>query len=264
MTPIIREGMMAGKAALITGAASGIGAAAAELFARAGAAVAMADRDVARGLALADAIKAVGGNVAFIEIDVTEKRAVAAMVAQTVELFGGIDAAFNNAGTPGGYSTAVSCTTEECEQVNNINMRSIWLCMKHEIPEMLKRGGGSVVNMASRAGDSANPNMFTYAATKHGVAGMTRSAALDFGTKKVRVNALLPGMTQSPMLEKARTGSGMGGGAALDAVVRSVIPMRRVGRPNEQAEAALWLCSQRSSYVTGTTLVVDGGMSATN
>jgi NAD(P)-dependent dehydrogenase (short-subunit alcohol dehydrogenase family) len=123
------------------------------------------------------------------------------MVARTVELFGVLDAAFNNAGIPGGYSTAVSCTNEEWEQVNNINMRSIWLCMKHQIPEMLKTGGGSIVNMASRAGDSANLNMFTYAATKHGVVGMTRSAALDFATQNVLVNALLPGLTQTPMLD---------------------------------------------------------------
>jgi NAD(P)-dependent dehydrogenase (short-subunit alcohol dehydrogenase family) len=133
--------------------------------------------------------------------------------------------------------------------------------MKHEIPPMLERGGGSIVNMASRAGDSANPNMFTYAATKHGVVGMTRSAALDFATRNIRVNALCPGLTDTPMLTKACEGSGM---TDLDSIVKAIIPMQRLARAEEQAEAAVWLCSDRSSYVTGTTLIVDGGMSAKN
>ncbi|MET0984388.1 MAG: glucose 1-dehydrogenase [Steroidobacteraceae bacterium] len=256
--------IMKDKVALVTGAASGIGAAAARIFAREGAAVVLVDRDVARGRVVAESINASGAKATFVEADVTSEPAIIDMVAAAVRTYGGLDAAFNNAGTPGHYSTALTCSHEEWEFVCNLNMRSVWLCMKHEIPQMLQRGGGSIVNMASRAGDSATPHMFGYVATKHAVVGMSRSAALDLASQNIRVNALCPGMTDTPMLAAAIEGSGIGTLESLDAVAKAVIPMQRLARPEEQAEAAVWLCSDRASYITGIALSVDGGMSAAN
>ena len=241
--------------AIVTGGASGIGRAAAITFAREGARVTVADRDAAGGSAVVELIAASGGEALFVETDVTSEAAVAEMVARTVRTFGALDAAFNNAGTAGLPGTAATCTSEEWRSVIDVNLTSVWLCMKHEIPEMLERGG-AIVNMASRAGDSAPPNMFTYVSTKHGVVGLTRSAAIDYAAHNIRVNALLPGFTDTPMLRR--------GGGIIDRedIGQTRVPLKRLGRPEEQAEAAVWLCCPRSSFVTGTTLVVDGGMSA--
>lgn len=249
------------KIALVTGGASGIGRAAAIAFAREGASVTVADRDRRRGEEVAQEIQAVGGKAIFTETDVSSEASIQAMVQATLSAFGGLDMAFNNAGSPGGYATATSCTHDEWSKIIDVNMKSVWLCMKYEIPEMLKRGGGAIVNTASRAGDSASPNMFSYVATKHGVAGMSRSAAIDFAAQNIRVNALMPGFTLTPMLETAAVGAGL---PSLDAVAHAMVPMKRLGRPEEQAEAAVWLCSDRASYITGIALEVDGGMSATH
>jgi NAD(P)-dependent dehydrogenase (short-subunit alcohol dehydrogenase family) len=245
-----------GKVALVTGGASGIGRATAIAFAREGASVVVADVNAALGAELVDFIVASGATAIFVETDVTSESAIVSMVEQAVSTFGGLDAAFNNAGTAGSGTDALGCTEEEWRSVIDLNLRSVWLCMKHEIPEMLERGGGAIVNTASRAGDSASQHMVTYVATKHGVVGLTRSAALDFAAQNVRVNALLPGFTDTPMLRR--------GGSILERqdVGKTRVPMKRIGRPEEQAEAAVWLCSDRASFVTGTTLTVDGGMSA--
>lgn len=252
---------MQGKVAIVTGGASGIGKAAALIFAREGASVAIADLNREGGEAVEREIRSAGGQAIFVETDVTSEGAIRHLVDVTVERFGGLDAAFNNAGTPGSYSTADSCADNEWERVMDLNMRSVWLCMKYQIPEMLKRGGGAIVNTASRAGDSASPNMFTYIATKHGVVGMTRSAAIDLAARNIRVNALCPGFTATPMLDVASQGVGM---PSLDEVARAVVPMQRLGRAEEQGEVAVFLCSDRASYITGTAIAVDGGMSATH
>ena len=180
-------------------------------------------------------------------------------VNKTVAEFGGLDAAFNNAAMSDS-STAVSCSNEEWETIIRVNMTSVWLCMKYEIPAMIDCGGGAIVNTSSRAGDSAVPGNFGYVATKHAVVGMTRSAAIDFAAQNIRVNALLPGFTDTPLL---RDSIEKGGALSIDTVAQVMsVPLQRLGQAEEVAEAVVWLCSDRASYMTGNALSVDGGMCA--
>lgn len=249
--------LFAGKIALVTGAASGIGRAAALIFAREGAVVTVADVDAERGEGVVAEIEAAGGRALFVATDVTSEEAIAAMVARTVEAFGGLDAAFNNAGTVGNCKTALTCGNDEWDNVIRLNMTSVWWSLKYEIPELLKRGGGGIVNTASRAADRATQSHFTYIASKHGVVGITRSAAIDYAPQNVRVNALMPGPTATPMLK----GFLASRGSTLDDAGRG-LPMKRLSTPEEQAEVAVWLCSTRAAHVTGVTMNVDGGMGA--
>ena len=251
--------LFANKVAIVTGGAGGIGRAAALAFAREGAAVTVADRDRVGGEAVVKQIKDAGGRALFVETDIGSEAAIVAMVQKTVAEFGGLDAAFNNVGTMGGFTTAVGCTMDEWEKTIRINMTSIWLGMKYEIPEMIKRGGGAIVNASSRSGDSAVPNVFTYITTKHAVIGMTRSAAVDFAAQNIRVNALLPGFIDTQMLHGAAAGSGM---PPMHDVAQAMVPLKRLGRPDEPAELAVWLCSDHASYITGNAMIVDGGLSA--
>lgn len=250
--------LLAGKIAIVTGGASGIGRAAALLFAREGAEVAVADIDEAGGVSAVEEIKANGGRAMFIATDVTDAAAVEAMVQHTEIEFGGLDVAFNNAGGPVRYAALDECTCEDWNKALSLNMTSMWLCMKAEVAAMERRGGGAILNCASRNADAAAPNLFAYTSSKHGVIGITRSAALDLAPRGIRVNALLPGVTRSPMIEQALQGSGFIASGKLQAR----IPMGRLARCEEQAEAAAWLLSDRASYVTGATLTVDGGLSA--
>ncbi|WP_313802705.1 glucose 1-dehydrogenase [Sphingobium sp.] len=254
-------GSMQGKVALVTGGASGIGRAAAIIFAREGASVTIADTSIEPGEAVAQEIRSAGGNAIFVKTDVTCEDDIRKMVAKTVETFGGLDAAFNNAGTSGSFSTAATCTNEEWDRVMDINARSVSLCMKHEIPELLKRGGGGILNTASRAGDSGSPNMYTYITSKHAVVGMTRAAAIDFATRGIRVNALCPGFTYTGMIADAAKGAGL---PPLEDVAKLMVPMQRIAEAEEQGEVAVFLCSDRASYITGHAMPVDGGMSATH
>ncbi|SCW53338.1 NAD(P)-dependent dehydrogenase, short-chain alcohol dehydrogenase family [Sphingobium faniae] len=246
-----------GKVALVTAGASGIGRAAARLFAKEGARVCISDIDRAAGEAVVADIAAQGGDAIFVGADIRKEADIIAMVRATVEHFGGLDIAFNNAGLPGHYTDLLNCGADEWNSVVTLNMQGVWLCMKHEIPEMLKRGGGAICNNASRAGDSASAELFAYTATKHAIIGMTRSAAIDLSERNIRVNAILPGPTLTGQLEDCADGN------ANDlSAIAAVMPMGRLARVDEQAQAAVWLCSDRASYIQGVALCVDGGLSA--
>ncbi|WP_242123823.1 glucose 1-dehydrogenase [Sphingobium sp. Sx8-8] len=244
-----------GKVALVTGGATGIGRETALRYAAQGARVTVADINEDEGRNTIGMIEAAGGEAIFIRTDVTSPADVEAMVARTVERFGRLDAAFNNAGTPGGFTNVVDCTMAEWERTVALNLTSVWLCMKHEIPAMLASGGGAIVNTASEAANHPAPHMATYVATKSGVVGLTRSAALDFAGQNVRVNALLPGPTVTPMLLRGTQG--------LDRSLEAFgagLPMGRVGQPREQADVVIFLTSEMSSFVTGMAVSVDGGL----
>jgi len=249
------SGLFEGKVALVTGGATGIGRATALRYAGEGAKVTIADINEAEALETVRRIEAGGGEAIFVATDVTKPRDVEAMVARTVERFGRLDAAFNNAGTPGGYTNVVDCTEEEWDRTAALNLKSVWLCMKHEIPAMIASGGGAVVNTASEAAHHPPPNMATYVATKAAVVGLTRSAAYDFAAQNIRVNSLLPGPTVTPML-----GRGMEGmSRSLDGFAAR-LPIKRVGQAEEQADVVIWLTSSQSSFVTGMAISADGGL----
>ncbi len=246
-----------GKAVLVTGAGSGIGRAAAALFAQEGARVAVADIAAQAGHETVEMVRAVGGEASFVQVDLLDHASIRQMVSQASDVLGGLDVAFNNAGHRGGATNLVDCEEDEWDLVMSLNLRAVWLCLKYEIPEMVKRGGGSIVNMASGMANFAGPNYATFATSKAGLLGLTRSAAVDFGPAGVRVNALLPGATQT---------------AGLRAVLRDRtrppptakerIPLRRYSAPEEQAEVAVWLTSDAASFITGASIVSDGGVTA--
>lgn len=244
------------KVALVTGGASGIGRATAIAFAREGARVVIADIAEEGGRDTLQLIKDKGGEAEFVRADMTKHTDIRAMVATAVSKFGRLDCAFNNAGHRGGSTNVVDCTEEEWDLVLGLNLKAVWLCMKYEIPELLKVGGGAIVNTSSGLGNFAAPQTASYASSKHGVIGLTRSAAVDFGPKNIRVNALLPGATDTPMLAPAAKGSSL---KLQDMANR--IPLRRLGTSEDQAEAVIWLCSDRSAFVSGLSLVADGGLS---
>lgn len=242
------------KVVIITGAASGIGAASALTFAREGASVVVADLQIARGEELVSRIQAEDGKAIFVKCDVSLESDVKNMVAKTIETFGHLNCAFNNAGIEGESADTTMCTNDNWEKTININLRGVWLCMKYQIPEMLKNGGGSIVNCSSIAGMVGFVGIPAYCASKHGVIGLTQAAALEFADKKIRVNAICPGVIQTPMVERFTHGEAQ----ALKELSAGE-PVGRMGKPEEIAQVALWLCSDASSFVTGHPLVADGG-----
>lgn len=244
-----------GRVAIVTGAASGLGRASARTFAGAGAKVAVIDLDEAGAAETVASIEAAGGEALFVRADVSRAEEVEAMVAQVVARFGRLDVAHNNAGILGYSNNVVDCGVDEWSKVVAVNMTSVWLCMKFQIPQMQATGGGAIVNTASIGGMFAAENSAAYMAAKHGVIGLTRSAAIDFGPANIRVNALLPGAVDTPMLGPAVNAANM----AMQGMIAR-IPLRRISTPEEQADAAVWLCSNEASFVTGIALVVDGGI----
>ncbi|HTA93129.1 MAG TPA: SDR family NAD(P)-dependent oxidoreductase [Polyangiaceae bacterium] len=245
---------LSGKVIVVTGAASGIGEACARTFAENGAKLVLADRDAVRGQAVAAEIVGRRGAAVFVATDVTDEEAISAMVDLAVREFGGLDGAVNAAGIAGAPAFVTDLTAARWRLDFEVMLLGVALCMKYEIPAMQRRGGGSIVNIASTGGLGGVPMMASYSAAKHGVIGATKAAAVENATAGIRVNALCPGLIDTPLFRgKADEG------ADYSAVVKTV-PMGRLGQPSEIADAAFWLLSSRSSFVTGQTIVVDGGL----
>ena len=255
------SGLLRGKSILITGAASGIGLSTARLAAREGAKVALCDRDEEQGEAAVGAIVADGGKALFLRMDVTSEAQVSAGVDACVGAFGRLDGAFNNAGIsadPSGQTVrAADIPFDAWQQVLAVNLTGVWLCMRHEIRQMLaagRSGGGSIVNNASIAGIVGLRGHAAYAASKHGVVGLTRSAAGDYAGQGLRFNAICPGFVDTPLTAQAFDRAGP--------KILAGVPLRRLGTSQEIAEAVVWLLSDRSSFVTGATIAADGGYTA--
>src|SRR3989449_5872291 len=242
------------KVALVTGAASGMGLAAAQAFAAEGAAVALADVNVAAARAAAEQLVAAGHKAIAIRCDVADEAQVKAMVEQTVSTFGRLDAAFNNAGVQSPITETAEASGEEFDRVHAINLRGVWSCMKYELLQMREQGSGAIVNCSSLGGLVGIAGRGAYHASKHGVLGLTKSAALEYASRGIRINAVCPGIIETPMV------AGMLASEA-DAMqeLMTDVPIGRLGRPEEIAAAVLWLCSPGASFVIGHALVVDGG-----
>jgi NAD(P)-dependent dehydrogenase (short-subunit alcohol dehydrogenase family) len=245
-----------GKVALITGGNAGIGRTTAIEFAKQGAQVVVSARREKEGLDVIAEIKALGGNAIFVKTDVSQAREVKAMIDQTLATFGRLDYAFNNAGIEQVLTPLPDQTEETYDQIMDINVKSVWLSLKHEIPAMLKTGGGAIVNNSSIAGLIGYPTMPIYVASKHAVIGMTKAVALEYAKQSVRINAVAPGAIETRMfLDLAAAPEVM-------QMLEAAIPMGRIGQPAEIASAIVWLCSDSASYVTGQTFAIDGGYTA--
>ena len=243
-----------GQVALVTGAAKGVGLATATAFAESGAAVVLSDVDEQALTASMRSLCAAGHRVLGVTCDVADEESVAHLVETTVREFGRLDAAFNNAGIQVPRMDAADEPSANFDRVMSINLKGVWACMKHELAQMRAQGSGAIVNCSSLGGLVGNPGLASYHATKHGVIGLTSSAALDYAARGVRVNAVCPGTIDTPMVADM-----LERGALEEEPMLAAIPMRRLGRPEEIASAVLWLCSSDASYVTGVALPVDGG-----
>lgn len=246
-----------GKIGLVTGGTSGIGRETAVLFAQSGAKVVIAGRREKEGQETIELVRAAGGDGLFVKTDVSRASEVEALVQKTVEKFGRLDVAFNNAGIEGVWSPIVRQSEEDFDRTININLKGVWLCLKYEIRQMLRQGsGGAIVNMASVLGLVGSAGVAAYSASKHGVIGLTQTAALENAKAGIRVNAVCPGFVETPMSDRT---------LRVPAVQKHVVschPIGRLGKPLEVAEAVVWMCSDRASFMTGQSLVLDGGFLA--
>ena len=245
------------KVALITGAGSGIGRAAARIFAREGAKVAAADVNRASAEETVGMIREAGGEAFGLQADVSKGAEVEAMVDAVGETYGRLDCAFNNAGIEGALASTADYTEADWTPVIAVNLTGVWLCMKYEIPRLLETGGGAIVNTSSAAGLLGAPRMPAYVASKHGVVGLTRTAALEYAKSGVRVNSVCPGVIDTSMVGRLKERRPR----MFEKIVRGE-PIGRIGQPEEIAETAVWLCSDAASFVTGHAMSVDGGIVA--
>jgi NAD(P)-dependent dehydrogenase (short-subunit alcohol dehydrogenase family) len=249
-----QNGKLAGKVAFVTGAANGIGRAAALAFAREGASVVATDISEQGNQETARMVEELGGRALAVRCDVTRVEDVKAALDKAVEAFGRLDVAFNNAGSEQPVTGTADLTEDEWDRVVSINLRSVFLCMKYQVPLMLKHGGGSIVNTSSGAGVKGFAGQAAYSAAKHGVIGLTKAAALDYAKFNIRVNAVCPGIIDTPMMQRFTEGTSEG----RERVIAQE-PVGRMGTPEEIAEAVLWLCSDTAGFVIGHALVIDGG-----
>jgi NAD(P)-dependent dehydrogenase (short-subunit alcohol dehydrogenase family) len=249
--------MMAGKVVVITGGASGIGRAAALAFAREGARVVIGDVNVSGAESVVATIKNTGGEASCLPVDVTKAADIQNMIRHAASQYGGLDFAFNNAGLVGSVAGIVETSEEDWHSVLATNLTGVWLCMKYEIPEMLKRGKGAIVNNGSVTGLVGAPGPIANVATKHGVSGLTKSAALQYATQGIRVNAVAPGLVRSALTDQLKALK-----PDAEASMLSVVPQRRWCEPEEIATVVVFLCSEGASHITGHVLPIDGGLTA--
>lgn len=246
-----------GKVGLVTGGSSGIGRDTAVLFAKAGVKVVVGGRREREGEETIDLVRAAGGDGHYVKTDVSKAAEVDTLIQKAVGKFGRLDLAFNNAGIEGVWVPIIRQSEEDWDRTINTNLKGVWLCLKYEIQQMQKQGGGgAIVNMASIAGLVGSAGAAAYSASKHGVVGLTKSAALENARSRIRINAVCPGAIETPM------GDRLFGAPAVHKYVLSCHPIGRFGRPTEIAEAVVWMCSEGASFMTGQCLVLDGGFLA--
>ncbi|MGE0763736.1 MAG: SDR family oxidoreductase [Bdellovibrionales bacterium] len=242
------------KVALVTGASSGIGRQTALGFAAHGAKVVVSDINLDLGQQTAQMIKEAGGIAHFHQCDVTQDEQVKSLIQQTITQYGQLNLVCNDAGIEGQQALTVDCTVDNWDKVINTNLKGLWLCLKYQIPELLKANGGAIVNVSSIAGLIGFPGLPAYVASKHGVVGLTKTAALEYAQKNIRVNAVCPGPIMTPMLQRLMTSS-----PNFKEQIVAGVPEHRIGTPDEVASTILFLCSQEAAYITGQCLAIDGG-----
>jgi NAD(P)-dependent dehydrogenase (short-subunit alcohol dehydrogenase family) len=246
-----------GKVALVTGGTSGIGRETAVLFAKAGAKVVVAGRREPEGEETIELVRAAGGDGLFVRADVSHASEVEALIQKTVDKFGRLDIAFNNAGVEGVWVPIVRQSEEDWDRTIAINLKGVWLCLKYEIRQMLKQGGGgAIANMASIMGKIGSAGAAAYSASKHGVIGLTKAAALETAKSRIRINAVCPAVVETSLSKR------IFGAPQVHKFVLGCHPLGRFARPDEIAEAVVWMCSDRASFMTGQSLVLDGGFLA--
>lgn len=248
------EKPFAGKVALVTGGSFGIGSATAVAFACNGAKVVIADMVEDKEQTTIRKIAEMGRDSLFIKCDVSRGENVQAMMEKIIDRFGRLDFAFNNAGIEGASAYTADCTEENWDRTIGVNLKGIWLCMKNEIPHMLKQGGGAIVNCASVAGLIGLPGLPAYVVSKHGVVGLTKASALEYVKQGIRINAVCPGVIKTAMIDRVT-----GKDKEVEKQYIAMEPIGRMGQPAEVAEAVIWLCSDKASFVTGHAMPVDGG-----
>lgn len=245
------------KTALITGAAAGIGLEVARVLAERGARLMLCDIDDARGRQAAEEIMGMGAAVEFVRCDVVDAGAVQALIQRVVDKFGRIDCAVNNAGIEHGHAKLADSSEDEFDRTMAVNLKGVYLCMKYEIKQMLVHGGGAIVNVASAAGLGGAPGLAAYAASKHGVIGLTRSVAVEYARRGIRVNAVCPSYINTEMVRRMVEEN-----PGIADTLKNASPMKRMGEPQEVANAVAWLCSNEASFTNGQALALDGGLTA--